>query len=1597
MFNWSQCRTVGVLHSDGTVTILLVGATGVQVAVDRYSVKFEDTSGRVFEKVKAHTLHLLGSDTLCAVSGEGDLQWLSMIVSEDGTCGLSNKSSRVETVTPRLGAVVASQLSSTQCTISGPHDGAIVFANLLVVDPFTSQLFLMKSQDPFAAVASRLRECSLNESLLIARRFGISSSAVYKYYWFLVKMKNNFAVVNAASFPYETQILLDSLKGHVQGSYEFEQLMASTNFSSINWSAGVKDAKTLSEIFYNIDDDFWILAEILQYCDTDMLFWRYLVEAGVRLTEKPFRQYEEILARINLSDSEISARYFDGMLGSSGDANSGVISNFEPIPQSVLLMVCIRFHLQGVKHRLDFVSSIFHRSSGEDGGKSPAESIDELDVNQMLSVASSAKKQPEIPMFESMECSSFIDSLVDIWKQSIQRSQRVVGKLKEIVIADVDQILSSLQTSRLPCLVICSLPVLVTGLCQQEYFIELQELFNLFPIQLSPCLLEILEEIPLYSHPLRYESILPNVFKNQQPEEAIRQYETWLQWSSLCGDRIVTVPNEYHDEFRERRRASSLFQRITVSSVDEDNNKQRTFSRVLETVGGVKTRPSDAAILKWYVVRVVAYMSTGMTDHATSLIDALTKAFTQSLSSDGNDSTLVILLDICRLTEYFIRGQRTGLLPPDYLFGQWLLSPNIGRLDLLLRGVGGSCTTETVHDMIKDYTEYLFDDRRKKLDPYHSHDALVNFIVRHAETYKSKNFLWLASTVKDWGHYCCLSGIPDSAPEMQLRTAFAIAKHCCSNVADSASVRALELAVFVAEHSKPTMPTADRILKGLQPLLVLVVFSSILFDDVTRGLSLMWRLIESTPTSLPADYEFEFLSLALNELQVALEASEIMKGAVELPRLSMLMPKTVFRQVVVYLDSCGLQDPFCTAAEVTATAHRDFTNYFTDCKGIQRLEYIKSLLTGIGFLFAAMDTFLPEELNSVERTEGYNEGAVHRVSVEALSNRFSLHDAIILRMISNNCAAIAATFQDGYPSEELLRGLETVVELCTAHFDDVTPLWVARVMLVCVVHYHFLDVFSSVFHHLISMQTEDGVFAPPERFPEFGDDEEGGSRALGGKLVGMGLRMPDILSQALYKSKELINSAVSLDDDSLKQARSLLGVLENNMLSSVLSGSSKCAPETRTLAVNIVSEVHKLQLLDYLSSLDVDMLPLQLSIYSLDQLLPKILTPGTMNLLRCRHEDAELEEEPENDPQYVHGVQNINEKRKFRFLATKLATNLYASAKRTTAKVAQAAVFAASGHHTESPNVLDSLSSALLASDNCQQLLIFHHEAVAYAAVPGQQLIDLLYEVFGRSVSTRITVLLAIMSSFMLCSPPDPLRTFRVLLEVLRMDVAQLEKRDISLVLRQVEGLVGLLDCAESERRQLLYSCIRSEICARMWIWCRDDSIAYWSKFWKQAERPSTRMRGYESPLRSAAEALLATAYPNQKEIAYPILDNIGIKFNSEERNNYVVAAREILRNHIMDIMCPSCHLRCLGSPMTSTATLLSAATATPKVNDALLLLILCKDCNDEVDRGLELLDSMIADLERKLEASTMKRTKQSHVTVNESFVTKLMEKGYQR
>ena len=455
-------------------------------------------------------------------------------------------------------------------------------------------------------------------------------------------------------------------------------------------------------------------------------------------------------------------------------------------------------------------------------------------------------------------------------------------------------------------------------------------------------------------------------------------------------------------------------------------------------------------------------------------------------------------------------------------------------------------------------------------------------------------------------------------------------------VVKKGDIDGLKLALEVASASLPTEPKNTRCIRSPLRLASMVVLACVIFGepiendhlttisnneihrrDAAEGLSLMWQLIETTPTSL-AEYDdgsrdSEKLSVQLDAIQAALTICEIVQYYLPCPPLAMLLPPS--------------------------SSQHKASNSSSSLR-LSTRNYVRHLLSGCGFLVAGLEDIFQSSpssspSSSSSSSSSSSNGATLEQesmksaysSVDLLTNTISFGQAIILRVcyefgvlqqgrgLQSDHVGVTPT---GVSMQEANKGwtglAQDVAHLC-AYFADqhqqqlevcdddddhgeheayALSTWSGNVLLQSMIHFvgvnqDFVAALETILNETVSENSDgisDGLETTHTALLSGGD-------GLGELLRGLGVTSQHVERLVLKRATEIFNSISSCCDvqgtSDLREVHRLLNLLP---------------PHANP---DVAREVALLDLVELLATLHIDLLPLQLRLMSPPDIAIKIL------------------------------------------------------------------------------------------------------------------------------------------------------------------------------------------------------------------------------------------------------------------------------------------------------------------------------------------------------------------------------------------------------
>jgi hypothetical protein len=390
------------------------------------------------------------------------------------------------------------------------------------------------------------------------------------------------------------------------------------------------------------------------------------------------------------------------------------------------------------------------------------------------------------------------------------------------------------------------------------------------------------------------------------------------------------------------------------------------------------------------------------------------------------------------------------------------------------------------------------------------------------------------------------------------------------------SMPLLQMILEVASASLPTLNRSLRCLRSPMRLASLVVNTCTFFDNTyvsslsaankneesRQFLPIMWLLLETTPTYLAAfdvegmPKESGVISAQLDTIQDALSVCDLVQRYMTPPAVFLLLGDQSEREG-------------CRSVVISSSD----SSYIR----LARRTYMKDLLTGCGFLVAGLS-----EVVSSEDKESTEEKRAFPVSSssEVLTNMVSMGQALILRMCfefgkAQEGSSPSRSFDGDESSMSWKKVAHDVMSLCS-YFKplSVPPLWAGHAFLQCLLHYEGVNADLKLV--LKTIRDTEKIAS---------DDSDESDQTLGSILGTLGVECTHIERLVLNRAVEIFNSVSSCNSDDLREVDQLLALLPLQ---------SPCP----VMASAVRFERALMELVSLLSTLQVDLLPLQLRLLS---------------------------------------------------------------------------------------------------------------------------------------------------------------------------------------------------------------------------------------------------------------------------------------------------------------------------------------------------------------------------------------------------------------
>ena len=656
---------------------------------------------------------------------------------------------------------------------------------------------------------------------------------------------------------------------------------------------------------------------------------------------------------------------------------------------------------------------------------------------------------------------------------------------------------------------------------------------------------------------------------------------------------------------------------------------------------------SSEELTKLFISRTLVLENMGLTSHAVAMaalgVDQCISSKNSTTCSIGQESpSISVLNELSIQLQHFSRALYAGLLVPDANFlDDWLsnsISQNISNILHSLTGAASSNEKESsnVTSVLEILAEYVrpMSEGVLQIFQWCSPNQLVEGLVaslqqgsRNGEmiSYNDKTITAaLEECLRKHQHrdtdtvlqYLLQRRIANDFPSddrarirADLLVEDAFERAVVSTLGEmlrsgKGCLKGLQMVLAVAGASVPTLPRSERYLRSPLRLASLVVTTCTSFDNTylsstitsptnpSMSQPLMWSLIETTPASLSEfdidgiTCESEIISAQLDAIQAALAVSEIVQCYMTPPPIFLLLGDQGERE-------------------------RRTSSYGFDCSSMRlsRRTYIRDLLTGCGFLVAGLG-----ESISVARSESQSSGSkgMNKMlftedegdtgvnipsssSAEVLSNMITLGQALILRLSFEygKKQALMMSNSNSHGTDDSA-GSWTAVAQDVSHLcsyftvKSVSTAWAGHALLQCMLHYNGVGKdFKCVLDAVLDTEEQNCRGNGTENL-------ESTHTSLGGILSTLGVESAHMEGLVLKRAVEIFNSVPSCESKELREVDKLLQLLPQN------SPSVSVASAVRT-------ERALMELVTLLSTLQVDLLPLQLRLLSPVAIAAKLL------------------------------------------------------------------------------------------------------------------------------------------------------------------------------------------------------------------------------------------------------------------------------------------------------------------------------------------------------------------------------------------------------
>ena len=318
-----------------------------------------------------------------------------------------------------------------------------------------------------------------------------------------------------------------------------------------------------------------------------------------------------------------------------------------------------------------------------------------------------------------------------------------------------------------------------------------------------------------------------------------------------------------------------------------------------------------------------------------------------------------------------------GLLPPLFRFAEWV-GRRASELVLAVLRQWANASSHSLREVFSDFLRPCFSTRASE-----KHEMLLSFL-------SSKGYHVVEGPEEHWEESFVSS---------------------VATVLSGGDLAKLEEVAVLAEASLPTQPRDQRCIGEVRLLVRLVTEACLAFDDLDRGLPVMWRLVVTTPEAVIPGMETEFR--ALDGIQAALGAAEVLRAYLPLPPLSLL----------------------------SRDHRRD---------RLLETELVRDLLRGLGHL--------PVDLSQLKR---FGLAFVRESSSSETTRTLDLREALLVRM----CGILAG--RDTVGASDIERLIGDIFELRRGLLAELPGQWVGAVTFNAIIHHCPMELVYAIVDDLL--------------------------------------------------------------------------------------------------------------------------------------------------------------------------------------------------------------------------------------------------------------------------------------------------------------------------------------------------------------------------------------------------------------------------------------------------------------------------------------------------------------------------------------------------